>query len=120
MNRRSFINSLATFTAGTMISVNVSAKTIRSLVGVEPLKQSVQGMLTKAYNDCAKGVGYKNAPKFIFVGKDLFEAFKGELMSLTRYSKDSTPSYEQLKFKSLTMIPSGSGWAYKFTKELDS
>jgi hypothetical protein len=103
MNRRSFLKGL--FTAAVVVLApfpNLQQKTI--------LKS-----LTWEYNAIAKGKGASGAPRYIYCGRDFFQALEGELIALQRFSDAFvTPPIRTLVFKSVTVIPLGPGYWHEF------
>lgn len=117
MNRRDFFHKIGLGIAGTLVVLKIPKEWIVEVIDPNTLKESVIATLTRAYFAYTKGTGYTHAPRYLIVGRDLMEAFEGELIPLQRYvdSQELKFGYKTLMFKGITMIADSSGWNYQFT-----
>jgi hypothetical protein len=119
LTRRELFHRLALGLTGALVALNVPSRYVRKVINPSTLQESVSKTLTKAYNDLVRGTGSNHHARWLVVGKDLMDAFEGELMVLTRYVDldMEDQGYRSLKFKSVTMVSDGPGWHYEFRKD---
>lgn len=118
MNRRGFVKLGALGALGLAVGSNLP--NVSKIRYINP-KKPVAAALTKAYNDHMRGRGSKHSPKYIIVGKDLYERFESELMHIQRWVafEQENPGIVFLYFKGVKMVWSGPGWHYRFANDLD-
>lgn len=110
MNRRGFLSLLATGAVGACVAAKVPTGWLP-----EPVQRyAACEFLRKAYNDFSRG-RFGQRPREMFAGRELYEAFEGEIIANQRYVL--TPykicKGESLMFKGLRLRPEGRGWTVR-------
>jgi hypothetical protein len=80
MNRRGFLGALATGLVGACVATKVPTGWLP-----EPVRRTAaREYMRKAYNEYARGV-VMNHPRAMLVGRELYEAYEGELVAMERF-----------------------------------
>lgn len=109
-SRRGFFGLLATGAVGACVATRVP-----TWVLPEPVRRRAAcEFLRRAYNDHARGKGVDRMPREMYVGRELYEAYWGELLTHERFVavtyEPDVPGSEWLAFKCARVIPRGHGW----------
>lgn len=100
-NRRIFLQTLVAAATGATAFVALQGET-------------AERYLTREWNAYMRGRSLRDGYPQIAVGKDLFDAFERELVSLRRSSTAYVePKVRTLAFKSARLITEGRGWRVK-------
>src|SRR3990167_3345360 len=107
MNRRGFLKAFTVAVVGVAVTSRVPAawmptKALR--------RESALEYLRRAYNAHTRGqIG--NAPRYIDVGRELFEAAEDEMIACMRFTaSDAEPTERTLFFKGAVLRERGRGW----------
>ena len=93
LTRRKFFGTLSTAIVGACVATNIPIGWLPAPIK----KQGAMGYLTILYNNFYKKRG--KYPKYISVGKELFEQYRSELGSIKRFSTDPISDPPWLAFK---------------------
>ena len=111
MNRRGFLGALATGLVGACVATKIPTAILPAPVRTRAACE----FLRKAYNDYSGGQVGRH-PREMFVGRELFEAFEGELIANERFvTFDTDAGYQDpaLRFKGAKVRPEGRGWTVR-------
>lgn len=107
MNRRGFLGLLATGAVGACVAARIPT----ALLPASVRSRAASEYLSAFYHRFSRAHG---APKSIYVGSDLWEAFIGELVVhqrfVTVHSTKGAPERDWLAFKSARVYRHGKGW----------
>ena len=95
MNRRNFLTRLSTGLVGACLAYNVPTAILPAKVRT----RAAQEYMTREYNRVCKGVG-THAPRWIYVGPALYDAFVAEMGSFKRFEAQPRKPEIGVLFKS--------------------
>lgn len=113
-SRRGFLRRLGIGTVGVLALASVPAALVKTVGLGEHARLYACEHLRKVYNAYAKGRPASQHPKAMVCGRELFEAYEGELLANQRF----TPHHygpSTLMFKGAEMRAAGRGWYAKVT-----
>ena len=111
MNRRAFLQRVGLGVAGALALAHVPAAIVKTVVGEQTARRYASEYLRRVYNDHCKGRPISEHPHRMEAGRELFEAFEGELIANERFT--SAPEIggpRNLRFKGARLDCVGAGW----------
>lgn len=113
-SRRGFIGLIGLSLIGAGLPSGWLPKTVK--------RESAVAYMTQEWNKWARGRGGRAGRFNAYAGRELYEAFSNELMSIQRFTstapnddyKSSFPLYHYLVFKGGKLRVEGEGWRIRF------
>ena len=111
MNRRAFLKALTTAVVGTAVALEVDPSWMPTAT---LQRETALTYLRRGFNEWVSA--HRRAPRFLDVGRELFEAAEGEMLACMRFcpgDADSLNGPRMLMFKGARMHEVGRGWEIK-------
>lgn len=109
LSRRHFLRGI--IAVGVVASVPASI--VKAITGHTESQKWATEKLTAAFNAQVKGTGLRHCPRFIYVGRDLFEMYESETEVHRRFTAHIATEPDGLIFKHTLLIPEGRGYDIK-------
>lgn len=118
MNRRAFITRLASATVGVAAVLHVPASVLAPTpAAARFIRDGAIERLRAAYLAYQRKHG--DWPDVIVVGRELYEAYEGELVACQRFMSTQF-GHRSLMFKGAAVLEGGAGWAIESMSSMSS
>lgn len=109
MNRREFVKRFGIGLSAACALASIPVSAVEALTTVEGAKRIACEYLRKVYNEHSRGAPM-NHPRRMEAGRELYEAFEGELVANERFCSGDDPYLTGLMFKGARVECVGAGW----------
>ena len=112
VSRRAFIQRFTVGVVGALALAHVPAAVVKAVGLTEPARRYACEYLRKVYYDAMRGNPASQCPRRMEAGRELFEAYEGELIACERFTStaDSYSGPPELLFKGARLQCVGRGW----------
>ncbi len=112
MTRRAFVQRFTVGVVGALALAHVPAAVVKAVGLAEPVRRYACEYLRKVYYDALRGKPISQCPRIMEAGRELFEAYEGELIACERFVIGSAPHSgpSELLFKGARVQCIGRGW----------